>query len=605
MSLNIQNITTMKNNFAPKGLKKPFLHPLYKCKKLKYFLLLLFCCLHSQSNQAQVLLSELSPDSGQSDSNNDGIVEIKNFGTGTADIGCMILSNSEWIVVIPDGTTLAAGDVFLIACGDSNNDGGAHNASLSPNHGIACDDCDFPGLNVIDLDVCESNNNDYFTTSTGGMTLDNQNNADGDQVVLFDTDGSVLDAVFWGTNGGASGSPDNVSVSNDISHTLGTPYTKGNGGTNSSQILPNEVANCNGTTATSTNGGTDATFTFIMPPKSSGEYVDLNAVAYNADVDQARKGCNSSYVRKPSASSRVPASWTYTHHPTPGFDNGTLSGIGDRPNGTGAPGDPADGFTFWVDLGDGSGFVDVSTLTSTNIVLCSAANVDFRITVDNFQHVETRTQVALGVNTTASEASPPSYPTASPRMGSYFRDEAANTETAWTFTPPTGLPNTTTGITQLDTSPIALSSGDNKTFILQWKDYALCCGAGAGNSNRASDQECYENVRLNITIGEGITSVDETEISCNGGTAGQVSVASKVTDGSNVQYELFFNAVSQGINTSGTFNIPTGAATPVTIEVTDNTNCNNTTYSIPINADCIAAPPCPEITGSKISDCQP
>ncbi len=595
----------MKNKFRHKASTRSFSHLVYESKKWIQCFLFIICSLSLQPNQAQVLLSELSPDSGQGDSNNDGIVEIKNFGATTADIGCMVLSNSEWIVVIPDGTTLAAGDVFLIACGDSNNDGGAHNASLSPNHGIACDDCDFPGLNTIDLDVCESNNNDYFTTSTGGMTLDNQNNADGDQVVLFGTDGSILDAVYWGTNGGASGSPDNVSVSSDLSHTLGTPYTKGNGGTNSSQILPNEVANCNGATATSTNGGADATFTFIMPTKSSGEYVDLNPVAYNADSDQARKGCNSSYVRKPNATTRAAASWTYTHHPTPGFENGNLSGTNDRPNGTGTPSDPADGYIFWVDLGDGNGFTDVSTLTSTNIVLCSAANVDFRITVDNFQHVETRTQVALGVNTTVSENSPPSYPTTSPRMGSYFRDEAANTETAWTFTPATGLPDPTTGITQLDTNPVALTNGDSKTFLLQWKDYALCCGSSAGNSNRASDQECYENVSLNITIGEGITSVDETEISCSGGTAGQVSVSSKVTDGSNIQYELFFNAISQGINASGTFNIPTGAATPVTIEVTDNTNCNNTTYSIPINADCIAAPPCPEITDSSISDCQP
>jgi len=595
----------MKNNFSKKNSIRHFLHTFYEYTSVFKYSLFIICCLYSQTNQAQVLLNELSPDSGQSDRNNDAIVEIKNFGIATADIGCMVISNSEWITVIPDGTILATGDVFLIACGDSNNGGGAHNASISPNHGLACIECDFPGLSSIDLDVCESTNNDYFSTSTGGLTLDNQTDVDGDQVVLFDTDGSVLDAVYWGTNGGASGSPDNVSVSDDLSHTLGTPYTKGNGGISFSQILPNEAANCNGTAATSTNGGADATFTFIMPPKSSAEYVNLNPVAYNADTDQARKGCNSSYVRKPNASTRTAASWTYTHHPTPGFDNGTLSGTGNRPNGTGAPNDPADGYTFWVDLDDGNGFIDVSTLTSTNITLCSATNIDFRITVDNFQHVESRTQIALGTNTTVSENSPPSYPTASPRMGSYFRDDAANTETAWTFTPVTGLPNPTTGITQLDTNPVTLANGDSKTFILKWKDYALCCGSGTGNTNRAPDQECYENVSLNITIGQGITSVDETAISCSSGIAGQVSVSNKVTGGSSVQYELFFNAISQGINATGTFNIPTGAATPVTIEVSDNTNCNTTTFNIPINADCIAAPPCPEITDSSIKDCNP
>lgn len=594
----------MKSN-SYEGLSKHSFPPLHAPKKWYSFCLLILTCLSFSvlQIQAQVLLNEVSPDSGQSDRNNDAIVELRNFGTTTAEIGCMVVSNSEWIVVIPDGTTLAAGDLFLIACADSNNDGGNHNAGIAPNHGLACNECDFPGLNSIDLDVCESDNNDHFTTSTGGLTLDNQSSADGDQVVLFDTDGSILDAVYWGTDGGASGSPDNVSVSSDNPYTLGTPYTKGNGGTNFTQILPNEVANCNASTATSTNGGTDATFTFTMPPESSSEYTNLNTVAYNADGNAARKGCNSSYVRIPTGSARTEVSWTYTHHPTPGFDNGTLNSSSDRPNGTGAANDPADGFTFFVDLGDGNGFTDVSTLSSNDIVLCSASDIDFRITVDNFQHVETRTQITLGSNTTASENSPPSYPTASPRMGSYFRNNTDNTETAWTFTPANGQPNTTTGITQLDTNPVSLANGESKTFVLQWKDYALCCGTAAANPNRTSDQECYENVTLNITIGEAIVAVDETEINCSASTPGIVSAASQVTGGSDIQYELFFNGASQGINSTGTFNIPTGSATPITIEVSDNTNCNTTTYTIPVNANCIANPPCPEIINSISENC--
>ncbi|MGB0931708.1 MAG: lamin tail domain-containing protein [Chitinophagales bacterium] len=583
--------------------KSPF--NIFKPQKIHIYLCLLIgvSWLSFDSVQAQVLLNELSPDSGQSDANNDAIVELKNFGGAAADIGCMVVSNSEWITVIPDGTTLAAGGVFLIACGDSNNDGGNHNASNSSNHGLTCDECDFPGLSI-DLDVCEADNNDYFTTSVSGFTLDNQNAADGDQVVLFNTDGTIADAVYWGTDGGSSGSADNISVSSDNSHTLATPFTRGNGATNSSQILPNEVANCNAATATSTNAGADATFTFVIPAKSSSEYTDITTI-YAADDNASRKGCNSSYVRTPSGSARNLASWTYTHHPTPNNDNGTLTGSGDRPNGTGAPSDSADGYTFFVDLDDGNGFIDVATLTSTDIVLCNPSNVDFRITVENFQHVETRTSIELGVNTLVSENTPPSYPSSSAKMGSYFRDATANTETAWDLTPASGQPDAATGITQLDTNPVALANGETKTFILQWKDYALCCGSGAGNSNRASDQECYENVTLNISVEEGITTVNETEISCSGGTAGQVNIAPQVTDGSDVRYELFFNGVSQGANTTGAFNIPTGATSPITIEVSDNTNCNTTVYNVPINADCIAAPPCPQITNSEVSDCNP
>ncbi len=556
-----------------------------------------------QSLTAQVFLNEISPDSGQSDRNNDAIVEIKNFGAATIDIGCMVLSNSEWIVVIPDGTTLAAGEVYLIACADSNNDSGNHNAGINANHGLACDECDFPVLNSIDLDVCEANNNDYFSTSTGGLTLDNQSATDGDQVVLFDTDGSILDAVYWGTDGGSSGSPDNASISNNIAHTLGSPYTRGSGAIEPNQVLPNQVAACNAASATSTNAGVDATFTFTMPGDGSAEYTDITSVAFSGDGKASRKGCNTSYVRTPTGNTRTSTSWTYTHHPTPGFDNGALAGIGDRPNGTGVPGDPADGYTFFIDIG--SGFVDVAALNSNTLIMCSPGSVDFRITVENFQHVETRTSIEIGTNTTATEANPPSYPAITTKIGSYFRDDDNNIETAWSFTPATGLPNPTTGITQMDTNPIALLNGDSRTFILQWKDYALCCGSGAGTSNRASDQECYENVILNVRVEEAITSVDETEISCTGATPGQVNASTQVTDGSDVRYELFFNGTSQGINATGVFNVPTGAATPITIEVTDNSNCNTNTFTIPINTDCIAAPPCPDISSSEIDDCNP
>ncbi|HMW75684.1 MAG TPA: hypothetical protein PKD40_08500, partial [Saprospiraceae bacterium] len=137
-----------------------------------------------------VYFSEISGDSGNNDGTNDGIVELA--GLPGTDLSCMVISNSEWVVVLPPGTTMPASGVFLIACSEGKNLGS--NPNPVPGSGISCASCDFPGL-PIDFDVCNPANAAYIDWSTTGFTIDNAADDDGDQLVLFAASGNVLDAV--------------------------------------------------------------------------------------------------------------------------------------------------------------------------------------------------------------------------------------------------------------------------------------------------------------------------------------------------------------------------------------------------------------------------
>ncbi|MBK9995206.1 MAG: hypothetical protein IPP01_14800 [Saprospiraceae bacterium] len=56
------------------------------------------------------MLYEISGDAGQSDGVDDGIVEIA--GPPGTNIGCMVVSNSEWAIVIPENTMIPGDGVF-------------------------------------------------------------------------------------------------------------------------------------------------------------------------------------------------------------------------------------------------------------------------------------------------------------------------------------------------------------------------------------------------------------------------------------------------------------------------------------------------------------
>ncbi len=217
-----------------------------------------------------VLLNELSPDSGMSDGINDGIVELINVGAAPEDISCFVISNGEWTVTIPDGTIIAPGDVFIIACSED-----------AANQGLTCARCDFPGL-VLDLDVCSCTG--CFDNANDNFTLDNESSTDGDQVVLFNDAGTIQDAVMWTTGSHPTGGNDaEVPIST-------TPPTPGGCTPPASVSLP---------------AATDPAYT---------------------QIPNLIRGCNTSYSRVlGNTDTGAAASWISDNHPTPGEQNNELS----------------------------------------------------------------------------------------------------------------------------------------------------------------------------------------------------------------------------------------------------------------------------------------
>ena len=206
--------------------------------KLFFCLASLFLSFQLQAQYNHVVINEISGDGGNIEARNDAIVELA--GPPGTDIGCMVITNTEWAVVLPAGTTIPADGVFLIACAIGNNGGGS--VYTGNQSGLSCTVCDFPSL-PIDFDVCDPANINYISSSlfvNYGFTLDNGYcgaNRDGDQVILFQPDGTLHDAVYWGqadmtnsnngglTNGGASG---NCGAAYDhVSAQIGQNYTLG------------------------------------------------------------------------------------------------------------------------------------------------------------------------------------------------------------------------------------------------------------------------------------------------------------------------------------------------------------------------------------------
>jgi hypothetical protein len=260
--------------------------------------------LSSYSTHAQIRFSEISGDSGNNDGTNDGIVELINTGGTDFDAGCYVISNSEWIVVLPPGTTIPAGEVFLIACSAGQNTG--TNPNPVEGSGLTCTTCDFPNM-PIDFDVCDPANANYVDWAATGFTIDNQAADDGDQIVLFEPNGTPVQGVQWGggaTNTGA----DNTAVQ-------GGTYTLGTGTGLTSAQLP-----------VSLQPGGDCYqmgVNYTMPIITDNLYEDLTNTpnpggkALNNAVLQ---GCNSSFMYNPATDS-----WSKTDSPNPGLPNDALA----------------------------------------------------------------------------------------------------------------------------------------------------------------------------------------------------------------------------------------------------------------------------------------
>lgn len=280
-----------------------------------------------------MVINEVSGDSGQSDAASDAIVEFA--GPDGTDISGYVVTNTEWAVVLPPGSTLVDTDgdgigEFVLMCEVSNT----VSTSTTNVSGTTCPDCDFAGMDLQEYDpvadaldgsgntngfnVCNDDANGIYvsnniqTNTIGGkpysFTLDNGScgvSLDGDEVILFQPGGCIQDAVYWGgpdttpggvpTIGGSSGAcgsaADHVAVSTGNYYTLGDNDDNG--------IVNDYLGSHIGFKA----DGTDATGVNEMP--SGGAFMS-DQVCYTIpplsdDVwvyaGFAPTGCNSSYIR--------------------------------------------------------------------------------------------------------------------------------------------------------------------------------------------------------------------------------------------------------------------------------------------------------------------
>jgi len=261
---------------------------------IRSLLLLTFCFLIICFNaNAQVYITEISADSGQSESVNDGFIELYNDGGAPVDIGCWVLTNAEWAVVFPAGTIITPGQYFIIGCSDGGNSGaidcGPPNAGAD---GLSCLNCDYPGL-PIDFDVCDPANFSFYEGGDQGFTLSNPNGGglQGDMVILFDNTGTIYNngtesaAFYWS---GGTTSPD-----------ISLPSTLGDLSSSDVAVIPN-AANCG-----------YAVGDLVVPVYSNTAYTELFG-----DLN----GCNTSYVYDLGTNT-----WSTDNHPTPGADNNSTA----------------------------------------------------------------------------------------------------------------------------------------------------------------------------------------------------------------------------------------------------------------------------------------
>lgn len=511
---------------------------------MKKIFLLFFCFNLLNFAQAQLLLNELSADAGNNDAENDAIVEIINASGVAIDAGCTVISNSEWVVVLPPGTMIAAGDVFMIGCGIGQNAGS--NANPSPGSGLTCADCDFPNL-PLDFDVCDPVNAAYIDWAGTGFTLDNSAVDDGDQVAMFANDGTVLDAVYWGC-GSASLSSDNTTL---VDPTCTT--STGRGGGNMPYTLGAATWNGNGNVANlpaalQSGGACDSGSTYTMPPISSGQYANLSPV---------QTSCNSSMVRNiGSTGSGAAGAWGQTNHPNPSEQNDFIP------------------FQFFIDG------TPVDAGTQSEIICGTPAAITITVEVYAYQHVED-----VATFTTANRTT----------LGSYFSLNGS-APAFWNG----GISGAGTGTTTL-THTFTPANGDELALV--WDDWTQspinpnCCGSSSTNAASSGSNECYEGLILQYVIEEPLAGTPT--ITCDDAATGAFSVAG-ITAGTSVMYEL--RLVSDGSvfssNATGLFTLPSTAGVPADFEVYAINPCGEIQAT---GSVCVGDPPCPDPQGATIN----
>lgn len=481
-------------------------YPAFSC--LCFWTVTLYLFFAGNMTAQTLRFNELSGDSGNNDGTNDGIVELINTDGAPFDASCYVISNGEWIVVLPPNTIIPAGDVFLIACSEGQNSG--VNPNPIPGSGLTCATCDFPSM-PIDFDVCDPVNAAYVDWAATGFTIDNQADDDGDQLVLFAPDGTIVQAVKWG--GGATSAFDNTAVQTGT-YTLGAPGT-GGGGLSSAELPLALQA-----------GGSCATgATYVMPIVTDAVYEDLTG-APNPDGkalnNSILQGCNSSFIYNSGTNN-----WSKTDHPNPG-----------QPNDSNAY-----NFTF-----------------SAPTVQCTGAEQPVTVTLEVYNWQAVTPGVVNAKGGVGSFVSFDGGATVIP-WDTYDRNDASGvTTTTYTFTPS-------------GNQTLSLVWDDDKSSLFASTPTGSSSATAVVNNTTPSD--CYTIEQHQVIVAPIMTASAMSISCPMDFPMGIVNIGSLITGGYNVTYELFDNGTSQGSNSTGIFNIPNNFTGPITAVVTDGSGCTN------------------------------
>ncbi len=516
---------------------------------MKQLLLYLATFLFTLPLSAQVVINEMSPDAANFDGNPPGqtgeFIELYNTGTSTVDISGWMLVDDDAAIRIPENTTLAADEHYLMG---SYGLDASPSGSIGP--GISCVDCDFAGI-TLDGNWGPNTPTLQLVGSHVIGTYCNGGNKD-EAWILLDATKNIVDAVYYGTDVNSCGYTSQI-------HTI-PAY-----GTLPATTVESAVAPHDGTTPTVV---------------SNSNITNTNNVSWSYAGPQIN-GCNSSYIRIPDGGSWVNGV----------IDNGTLASLGTyntgaqpttQPSNHPTPGNYNDSIPFIFDVStSGSLVAPVSSPQDVaHYVLCTSDPVTFSYTVYNFQNVQNDANYATN------------------KIGSYVEATGAGavSPSAWNSITPDGSGTTT--LTHTLTPPVGSTE-----YTLVWADFIInCCGSSSynvtsGNTTSSTAWECYERRKVKITVVDPMVSLHATNnISCPGDfSPGTVNIASLVSGGFDNQYELFDNGVSVSSNNTGVFNLGNALVGPITVTVTDGSGCS-ADINFNIDISCKTPPVCPMIS---------
>lgn len=562
---------------------------------------------------ANVVICEVSGDSGQSDACEDAIVEI--CGPPGTMIGCMVVTDTEWAVLIPPGTVIPPDGVYMIGCSASNDfNCGVGISGQSGLIGAASPDaCEGGGnegdfnaglLSEIDFDTCNPANASFYDPAASGFTLDNTGgppgtNGDGEQVFLFLPDGTPWDGIFW--DGGGNGTADHVSVSQlGVSYTLGdndgngiindnagtVGGGRGDGGNATAvPILPTDAAcPCN----TPTEPGT-----FTVPPVTDPIWYEWQTP--NGDGDFV--GCNSSFIRGPLSGGGYGGSPSHTD----GLITSTAVDANGQPidNGGGlATGTTGDAFTpeAYTPSSCGSsaaewGYTDHPTPGQPNndpafvfyaseTAICDLTTpITFTVEIYNYQNVsDGSVDAVLGGSSGCQNTETGSIVNNNGTIQTYDTYAVAGEQTTMTVTINSWNPGV-------------------NTVGLVWDDFSNGSGTQGDPTLQSNPNECYEEFVFKILAVEELIATDLL-IECPAeNPQGAIDASAYISGGANLTYELVDQATQTNVagpQSSGVFLLNTDPTFgPYEIIVTDGSGCYPP-VTIVVSDDCEQPPICPE-----------